>query len=42
MYAMCDSAKIMCVDHASACARFVILENMWNMIMKHVQHHKLT
>jgi hypothetical protein len=28
MYAMCASDKIMCVDHASTCVRFVMLKNV--------------
>jgi hypothetical protein len=28
MYAMCASDKITCVNHASTCVRFVMLENM--------------
>jgi hypothetical protein len=38
MYAMCASDNIMYLGHASTCARFVMLENMWNMLMKHMQH----
>jgi hypothetical protein len=37
MYVMGASDNIMYLDHASTYARFVRLENMLNMLLKHIQ-----